>query len=93
MAYTDAQWDNVMAHLNEEAEKRPPSGIGKPIETADELVTMLRTTEAIKPAIVGDRAQRDRREFRELEGQKAHLDQAVIDTQDQIDNHPGNPGP
>ena len=91
MAYTDAEWENVMAHLNEEAEKRPPRGIGKPIDTAEEFVQMLRTSEAIKPAIVGDETLRHRREFTELERQKSNLDQTVIDTQDQIDKHPGNP--
>ncbi len=89
--YTDAEWDNVMSHLNAEAEKRPPRGIGKLIGTTDEFIVMLRTTEAIKPAIVGDRASRDQREFSELERQKAELDQSVIDTQDVLDNHPGNP--
>ena len=91
MAYTDAQWDNVMHFLNSEAEKRPPAGIGKTIDTADEFVQMLRTSEAIKPAIVGDETLRHRREFTELERQKSNLDQTVIDTQDQIDKHPGNP--
>ncbi len=91
MSYTDAEWDNVMAFLNTEAEKRPPDGIGKVIETPEEFIQMLRTTEAIKPDIVDSEAARHRREFEELEGQKAHLDRAVVDTQDQIDTHPGNP--
>jgi hypothetical protein len=91
MSYTDAEWNNVMHFLNSAAEKRPPAGIGKPIETADEFVQMLRTAEAIKPAIVGDEVLKNRREFAELERQKSNLDRTVIDTQDQIDNHPGNP--
>ena len=91
MSYTDAQWDNVMAFLQDEAEKAPPEGISKVIETPEEFIQMLRTTEAIKPTIVDREAARHRREFQELQGQKTHLDQAVIDTQDQIDNHPGNP--
>jgi len=80
-----------MAFLNQEAEKRPPAGIGKLIESPEEFIGMLRTTEAIKPAIVGDEVLKNRREFTELERQKSHLDQSVIDAQDRIDNHPGNP--
>jgi len=91
MSYTDAEWDNVMNFLNEEAEKRPPAGIGKTIDTAEEFVQMLRTSEAIKPTIVSDETLKNRREFAELERQKSNLDQTVIDTQDQIDRHPGNP--
>lgn len=91
MSYTDAEWENVMSFLNTEAERPPPDGIGKVIETPEEFVEMLHTTEAIKPLIVGAQDARDRREFGELQKQKAHLDRAVIDTQDQIDTHPGNP--
>jgi hypothetical protein len=91
MSYTDAEWDNVMHFLNSEAEKRPPDGIGKSIDSAEEFVQMLRTSEAIKPTIVSDEALKNRREFTELERQKLNLDRTVIDTQDQIDNHPGNP--
>ena len=89
--YTDEEWDNVMAHLNNEAEKAPPEGISKLIETPEEFIGMLRTTEAIKPAIVNSEALKHRREFQELERQKAHVDQAAVDVQDRIDNHPGNP--
>jgi hypothetical protein len=92
MSYTDAEWDNVMHFLNSEAEKRPPAGISKTIDTPEEFVQMLRTTEAIKSAIVGDETLKNRREFQELEKQKTRLDEVVIETQDQIDNHPGNPG-
>ena len=91
MAYTDAQWDNFMAHLNNEAEKPAPDGIGKSIASVEEFVQMLRTTEAIRPALVNNVALKNRREFSELERQKTHLDQSVIDAQDRIDNHPGNP--
>lgn len=91
MSYTDAEWENVMSFLQTEAERAPPDGIGKLIETPEEFIEMLRTTEAIKPLIVGAQDARDRREFGELQKQKAHLDRAVIDTQDQIDTHPGNP--
>ena len=92
MAYTDEEWDNVLAFLNEESEKRPPAGIGKVIESVDEFIQMLRITEAIKQNIVDDTALRERREFQELERHKAALDQSVIDQQERIDNHPGNPG-
>ncbi len=91
MSYTDAEWENVMSFLSTEAERAPPDGIGKEIETPEEFIEMLRTTEAIKPLIVGAQDARDRREFGELQKQKAHLDRAVVDTQDQIDTHPGNP--
>lgn len=91
MSYTNEEWDNVMAHLNNEAEKPEPDGIGKLIETPEEFIGMLRTTEAIKPNIVNSEALKHRREFTELERQKSHLDQSVIDAQDLIDNHPGNP--
>ena len=91
MSYTDAQWDNVMAFLQDEAEKAPPEGISKVIETPEEFIQMLRITEAIKPSIVDTETLRHRREFEELQRQKAHLDQSVSTTQDQIDNHPGNP--
>lgn len=91
MAYTDAQWANVLAFLNEEAEKAPPDGIGKKIETTEEFMQVIRITEAITPAIADNEALRLRREFRDLERGKAELDQSVIDQQDRIDNHPGNP--
>ena len=90
MSYTDAQWDNVMAFLNDEAEKAPPDGIGKSIDTAEEFVQMLRTTEAIKSAIADSNANRDR-EFANLERAKVANADAARTIQDQIDNHPGNP--
>jgi hypothetical protein len=92
MSYTDAQWDNVMAFLNDEAEKRPPNGIGKTIDTAEEFVEMLRTVEAIKPTIVSSNAN-ETREFAQLEEQRIINARAAQAIQDQIDNHPGNPNP
>ena len=91
MSYTVTEWENVMSFLNTEAERAPPNGIGKLIETHEEFVEMLHTAEAIKPLIVGAQEARDRREFGELQKQKAHLDRSVIDTQKLIDTHPGNP--
>jgi len=91
MSYTDAEWENVMSFLNTEAERPAPNGIGKLIETPDEFVEMLHTTEAIKPRIVGAKEARERREFGELQKQKARLDRSVIDTQKLMDTHPGNP--
>lgn len=91
MSYTDAQWDNVIAFLNDEAEKAPPDGIGKIIETTEEFIQMLRTVEAIKTSIVDSNAN-ERREFANLERAKiANADAARV-IQDEIDNHPGNPG-
>ncbi len=91
MSYTDAEWENVMSFLNTEAERPPPNGIGKLIETPEEFVEMLHTAEAIKPVIVGAQAARDRREFGELQKRKANLNRSVIETQKLIDTHPGNP--
>lgn len=89
--YTSEEWDNVLAFLNEEAEKPEPDGIGTRIENTEDFILMLQKTEAIKPNIVNNEALKHRREFSELERQKTHLDQSVIDAQDRIDNHPGNP--
>lgn len=90
MSYTDAQWDNVIAFLNDEAEKAPPRGIGKSIDTVEEFVEMLRTVEAIKPVIVSSDAS-ETREFAQLERSLIDSARATQDIQDQIDNHPGNP--
>lgn len=89
--YTDAEWDNVLAFLNNEAEKSEPDGIGKKIETVEEFIDMIRRTEAIKPAIVNSEALKNRRNFDDLTKHKADLDQSVIDVQDELDNHPGRP--
>ena len=90
--YTDKEWDDVVAFLNDEAEKPSPDGIGKTIETVDELIAVIRTVEAIKPSIVNSNAN-EAREFGALVSAKALSDQASIDLQVLIDNHPGNPGP
>jgi hypothetical protein len=92
MSYTDDQWNDVMAFLNDEAEKASPRGIGKTIDTVEEFIEVIRIVEAIKPTIVSSNAQ-ETREFKELVSAKAKSDQASIDLQDQIDNHPGNPNP
>jgi len=92
MSYTDAQWDNVMAFLNDEAEKAPPDGIGKTIDTVEEFIEVVRTVEAIKPIIVSSNAN-ETREFAQLEQQRIINARAAQDIQDQIDNHPGNPDP
>ncbi len=90
MSYTDAQWDNVIAFLNDEAEKAPPRGIGKTIDTVEEFIEVIRTVEAIKPIIVSSNASEDR-EFAQLQQSLITSGQATQDIQDQIDNHPGNP--
>lgn len=90
--YTDEQWDNILAFLNDEAEKPEPEGIGKPIELVTEFIDMLRRTEAIKPSIVNTNAAHAR-EFARLQSDKRANAQAAIDIQDQIDNHPGNSNP
>lgn len=93
MAYTEAEWNTVLSFLNAEAIKAPPDGIGKTIETTEEFVGMLRTTEAIKPQIVNDSAGKNRREFAALQDHQQELTQTQTDLKDQIDKHPGNPNP
>lgn len=90
MAYTDEQWDNVMAFLQDEAEKPAPDGIGKTIDTTEEFVEMLRITEAIRNGIANGNAA-EQRDFARVEAAKNAADQSVIDLQDELDNHPGNP--
>lgn len=90
MSYTDAQWDNVIAFLNDEAEKAPPNGIGKTIDTVEEFIEVIRTVEAIKQVIVDSNAS-EAREFAQLERSLITSGRATQDIQDQIDNHPGNP--
>lgn len=89
MSYNDRQWDNVMAFLNDEAEKPEPEGLGHPIQSAEELVQMLRSTEAIKGTIVRSGAG-EARDLRRLERQKVIADQRAAELQDEIDNHPAN---
>lgn len=90
MAYTEEQWNNVLAFLNDEAEKPKPDGIGKAVETVEEFIQIIRTTEAIKPNIVRSNAH-NARDFARLQQDKVNNVQSAIDIQDQIDNHPGNP--
>lgn len=87
--YTDEEWNNVFAFLNDEAEKPDPDGIGKVIETLDEFVDMIRRTEAIRPNIVNSNSH-NARDFARLQADKNSNAQAAVDIQDQIDNHPGN---
>jgi len=84
MSYSDEQWNNVVAFLNDEAEKAPPDGIGKTIDTIEEFIQMVRTVEAIKASIVDSNANRAR-EFANLERAKAANAKAARAIQDRAE--------
>lgn len=80
MAYTDSEWNDVLAFLNNNSE----------FTTPEEFIAVIREVEAIKPKIVNSNSH-NKRDFSRVQTSKNAADQAVIDLQDELDNHPGNP--
>lgn len=89
MALSDKQFDDIFAHLNNEAEK--PENFGKVITEVRELIQLLKQEWDVIIAPGFNMDQGDKREFAGLELQLAEMFLAISRLQAAIDAHPGNP--